>query len=54
MLPPLGNDDYWIGAMNSDTVGRTPTSALQVCMKHTIFSMKSVIFGLIWTEAVAF
>lgn len=28
MLPPLGTDDYWLGAMNQDTVGRTPTSNL--------------------------
>lgn len=28
MLPPLGTDDYWLGAVNQDTDGRTPTSSL--------------------------
>ena len=28
MLPPLGTDDYWLGAMNQDTVGRNPESNL--------------------------
>ena len=28
MLPPLGTDDYWIGATNRDTDGRRPSSDL--------------------------
>ena len=28
MLPPLGTDDYWLGAVNQDTAGRTPQSNL--------------------------